>query len=164
MSALRDLIHDLTPIHEAMARFEEGGKQCSRDIEQIYTALISADRVINELREEIEYNERERLPGEGPAIGRVAASRSDRRFYSRLDLVLALGGEPQDAASPDDRLGAAAAPMPDTIMASAFLIAVLQWAQRQRRGSKRMTIPSGVVDADELRQVVVALTCARGAH
>ena len=57
----------------------------------------------------------------------------------------------------------AAAPMPHTAMASAFLTAVLQWAVRQAH-VKQVALPSGQVDADELRKVIVALACARGAH
>lgn len=50
-------------------------------------------------------------------------------------------------------------PMPDTALAHAFLAALLRWAQRQA-GAKRVMLPAGAVDADELRKVVVALVCA----
>lgn len=57
---------------------------------------------------------------------------------------------------------AAPAAMPDTVMASAFLVGVMRWAAKQSH-TKRLVLPTGAVDADELRKVLVALTCARGA-
>jgi hypothetical protein len=51
--------------------------------------------------------------------------------------------------------------MPYTVMARAFLDACLAWAARQS-GAKTVALPTGRVDADELRQVIVALTRARG--
>ena len=54
----------------------------------------------------------------------------------------------------------ARSPMPNTIMASAFLNAVMRWTTRQTK-AKRMTLPSRDLDADELRRVIVALTCAQ---
>jgi hypothetical protein len=50
--------------------------------------------------------------------------------------------------------------MPDTVMAAAFLAGVVRWAAQQSH-TKRVALPGGQVDADELRRVVVALTCAR---
>jgi len=50
-------------------------------------------------------------------------------------------------------------PMPDTIMAAAFLRAFIAWAQRE--SGKEMVLPTGIVAAGELRQVIVALVCAR---
>ena len=41
MSALADIVRDLEPIHETMARFEKGGPQCARDIERIHDALVA---------------------------------------------------------------------------------------------------------------------------
>lgn len=52
--------------------------------------------------------------------------------------------------------------MPSTAMARAFLVAICEWAARESH-TRRVTLPTGNVDADELRKVVVALTCARGA-
>lgn len=53
--------------------------------------------------------------------------------------------------------------MPDTVMARAFLAAVMAWAGRESH-ARRATLPTGAVDADELRRVVIALACApRGA-
>jgi hypothetical protein len=40
-------------------------------------------------------------------------------------------------------------------------VACLAWAARQS-GAKTVALPTGRVDADELRQVIVALTRARG--
>lgn len=40
-AAIRDLIRDLTPIHETTARFEKGGKECARNIEKIYDELTA---------------------------------------------------------------------------------------------------------------------------
>lgn len=54
----------------------------------------------------------------------------------------------------------AGSPMPDTVMAHAFVRAIFQWAERQNPG-RRVTLPSGSVDGDELRQVVCALACSR---
>lgn len=51
--------------------------------------------------------------------------------------------------------------MPSTTMAMAFLAAVIRWADRQA-GIGRVAIPTGRVDADELRRVVCALVVARG--
>jgi hypothetical protein len=50
--------------------------------------------------------------------------------------------------------------MPDTALAHAFIRAVMAWARRHV-GAERVALPSGVVDAVELRQVVVALVCAQ---
>jgi hypothetical protein len=52
------------------------------------------------------------------------------------------------------------APMPDTLMATRFLEAIIKWAKRRSRG-ERMIIPAGAVDAVELKRVVCALACAR---
>jgi hypothetical protein len=49
----------------------------------------------------------------------------------------------------------------ETAFGAAFLRALLIWARREGRSSKRIALPSTVVDADELRQVIVALVCAR---
>ena len=49
--------------------------------------------------------------------------------------------------------------MPDTVMARAFLNAVINWAENNL--SKRVALPTGAVDADELRQVILALVRAR---
>jgi hypothetical protein len=58
---------------------------------------------------------------------------------------------------------AAHAPMPNTALAHAFLRdAILVWARRQS-GGERLALPSGRVDGDELRRVITALVCARGA-
>jgi hypothetical protein len=54
MSAIRDLLDDLTPLHEAMARFRRGGEQCAAQIETIYDALVETLREFNELTEEVE--------------------------------------------------------------------------------------------------------------
>jgi len=51
---------------------------------------------------------------------------------------------------------------PDTQMAHAFLRALLVWAARRCHGAGLIALPSGRVDADELKQCVVALCCARG--
>jgi len=51
-------------------------------------------------------------------------------------------------------------PVPDTAMACAFLLAVINWAEPNL--TKRVALPTGAVDANELRQVVMALICARG--
>jgi hypothetical protein len=50
--------------------------------------------------------------------------------------------------------------MPDTIMAHAFLAALLALAQR-KTCDKRVALPSGNVDYNELRQVICALLRAR---
>jgi hypothetical protein len=50
-------------------------------------------------------------------------------------------------------------PMPDTVMAHAFLRALIRLARRH--AAERVTLPSGRVDAVELRQVVIALVCAQ---
>jgi len=50
--------------------------------------------------------------------------------------------------------------MPDTVMARAFLDGVIRWAERQA-GVGRVAIPTGQVSSEELRQVVLALACAR---
>jgi len=55
----------------------------------------------------------------------------------------------------------ARSPTPDTIMAHAFLRALLAWCARQTR-SGPVAIPTGAVDPVELRQVLVALVCAQG--
>jgi hypothetical protein len=47
-----------------------------------------------------------------------------------------------------------------TPMQSAFLAGLLDWAQRET-GDELIAIPTGVVDPAELRQVIVALKCAR---
>lgn len=52
-------------------------------------------------------------------------------------------------------------PTPDTAMAFAFVRAVYEWASRHSGVGRRMVIPSGEVDADELKKVIVALACAR---
>ena len=44
VEVIRDLIRNLEPLHEAMARFEKGGKQRARDIERIHDALVSLER------------------------------------------------------------------------------------------------------------------------
>ncbi len=51
-------------------------------------------------------------------------------------------------------------PMPDTVMAAAFVRALVAWARRHA-GAERVALPSGRVDAVELRQVVIALVCAQ---
>jgi len=51
--------------------------------------------------------------------------------------------------------------IPETAIAHAFLKALIEWAQRADRSERRIALPSGAVDGDELRQVVVALVCAR---
>ena len=51
--------------------------------------------------------------------------------------------------------------MPDTIMGHAFLRALLVWLERQAGSRDRVTLPTGRVDGDELRQVLTALICAR---
>jgi len=50
--------------------------------------------------------------------------------------------------------------MPNTALAHAFLDAILHWAERQA-GIGRVAIPTGSVDAGELRQVIFALLMAR---
>jgi hypothetical protein len=50
--------------------------------------------------------------------------------------------------------------MPRTALADAFLAVLLRWVQRQTR-AESITLPVGAVDPLELRQVVVALVCAR---
>jgi hypothetical protein len=54
MSALADLVRDLEPTHQTMERFEKGGKQCARDIESIYTALVD---LLDEFRDDDEDEE-----------------------------------------------------------------------------------------------------------
>ena len=51
--------------------------------------------------------------------------------------------------------------MPRTAFADAFLRALLIWAARQTRGGP-IALPTGRVDGDELRRVVIALVCSRG--
>jgi len=50
--------------------------------------------------------------------------------------------------------------MPDTIMAHAFLAALLALAQR-KTSDRRVVLPSGNVDYQELCKVIVALLKAR---
>ncbi|MGO9419400.1 hypothetical protein [Roseiarcus sp.] len=49
-------------------------------------------------------------------------------------------------------------PVPNTAMSYAFIRAVCRWASRASGSQQRMTIPSGEVDAEELKRVVLALT------
>jgi len=51
-------------------------------------------------------------------------------------------------------------PMPDTALAHAFVVAVYAWAARHSGVGRRMIIPSGVVDGEELKRVILALTSA----
>jgi hypothetical protein len=50
--------------------------------------------------------------------------------------------------------------VPDTAFAHAFILAICEWASRQC-GTRRVAIPTGTVDADELRRVVLALMAAK---
>jgi hypothetical protein len=50
--------------------------------------------------------------------------------------------------------------MPDTVMARAFLTGVMRWAARQS-GAREVALPTGRVDANELRRVVGALMRAK---
>ena len=60
MSSLRDEIDRLRPLHETMARFEKGGKQCALDIERLFGVLVDALDEISELDErEHDLDERE---------------------------------------------------------------------------------------------------------
>jgi hypothetical protein len=43
----------------------------------------------------------------------------------------------------------------------AFLEALIAWARRETHGAQIISIPGGRVDPAELRQVLVALICAR---
>jgi hypothetical protein len=49
-----------------------------------------------------------------------------------------------------------------TVMQWAFLRALIAWAARTTR-DKRIALPSGRGDVEELRQVLVALVCAQRA-
>ena len=50
--------------------------------------------------------------------------------------------------------------VPETALADAFLRALIAWAPRGAR-DRRIALPAGTFDPDELRPVVVALVCAR---
>jgi hypothetical protein len=52
-------------------------------------------------------------------------------------------------------------PLPNTAMCFAFVRAVYEWAARSSGVQRRMVIPTGEVDADELRRVVLALMAAK---
>jgi hypothetical protein len=52
-------------------------------------------------------------------------------------------------------------PIPDTAMCFAFIRAVYAWAARHSGAGRRMVIPTGEVDGEELKRVVLALTAAR---
>jgi hypothetical protein len=49
--------------------------------------------------------------------------------------------------------------MPPTLLADAFLRALIKWAARSEHGGT-IVIPSGRVDSQELRRVVKAIVCA----
>ena len=51
-ATLHALIDCLTPIHEAMERFRKGGKDCAREIERIYDALVRLEDQLVELEDE----------------------------------------------------------------------------------------------------------------
>jgi hypothetical protein len=50
--------------------------------------------------------------------------------------------------------------LPETAFVHAFILAICAWAARAS-GARRMAIPTGAVDADELRRVVLALMAAK---
>jgi len=52
-------------------------------------------------------------------------------------------------------------PLPNTALCDAFMAAIMDWYAREA-GARRVVLPSGTVDASELRKVVCALVCARG--
>jgi hypothetical protein len=57
MSSLRDEIDRLRPLHEAMARFEKGGKQCALDIERLFGVLIEALDALDEREADLDARE-----------------------------------------------------------------------------------------------------------
>ena len=56
---LSDLVHELTPIHEAEAAFAKGGPECARAIARIYQTLVDAEPLACELESEVEFLEEE---------------------------------------------------------------------------------------------------------
>jgi hypothetical protein len=54
MSALEDALSRLDPLHEAMDRFEKGGKRCALEIEQLHAELVAGLAEFDELAEEVE--------------------------------------------------------------------------------------------------------------
>jgi hypothetical protein len=52
-------------------------------------------------------------------------------------------------------------PVPNTAFAHAFVVAIREWAARQSGFQRRMIIPTGNVEAEELRRVVLALMAAK---
>ena len=69
---LRDMVRRLQLIHEAMVRFERGGPQCAREIEQLYEKLVAVQDAADGLdsREE-ELDDRKAELAEREAIVRA---------------------------------------------------------------------------------------------
>ena len=82
---------------------------------------------------------------------------------SRQPYPLARHKEERVTTAPMWRLASSRAvePAPNTAFAHAFIVAVYDWAARHSGIGRRMVVPSGVVDGEELKQVILALACAR---
>lgn len=67
----------------------------------------------------------------------------------------------QGALSPMTAVVEHRSQLPNTIMADAFLRALVAWAARQHGARGRVKLPAGRVDGDELARVILALLRAR---